>query len=167
MEKNRMRMSTYSFQQASIRDANIGEVFCGTVSLLFWKATAPTTWKLTNNTSNTSCFLIFKSGRNMRCGVQQGRSKPAQGSVHSKAVAWWQAPIILHQSYRHQTSHLRVLHGEIRGPSIQAETKSKRVTGLLKDVQKIAQPAKCRVQKRCLCTAMGVGTLSMTDMFIE
>jgi len=35
---------TYSAQQDSIRDAKTGETFCGIVSLLFWKATAPTTW---------------------------------------------------------------------------------------------------------------------------
>ena len=37
------REKSYSAQHASMREANKGEVFAGMVSLLFWKATAPTT----------------------------------------------------------------------------------------------------------------------------
>jgi len=34
---------TYSAQQDSMREAKAGEMFGGIASLLFWKATAPTT----------------------------------------------------------------------------------------------------------------------------
>lgn len=52
-------------------------------------------------------------------------NEPEQGQVHSKVVAWLQAPTKSHQNCRHQTSHSRVLHEGIQGPSTLAEIKSK------------------------------------------
>lgn len=46
--KKNLKNKSYSAQQDSIRDANTGDVFCGIVSLLFWKATAPTTYEFEN-----------------------------------------------------------------------------------------------------------------------
>jgi hypothetical protein len=53
---------------------------------------------------------------------------PVQGQVHSKAVAWLQAPTGSLQNCKHQTSHLRVLHEGTLEPSTQAENKIKDVT---------------------------------------